>query len=409
MSNLFTSYKLGPVILRNRTIRSAAFEAMCKDYKPTQALFDYHVSVAKGGIGMTTIAYSSVCKSGLSFTTQLLLCKEIIPELRKLTDAIHKEGAAASIQIGHCGNMTHRSTAGCKPVSASNGFNMYSPTFVRGLKTSEIYDLIKCFGNAVNVAYESGFDCVEIHAGHGYLLSQFMTDTLNRRKDEFGGSFENKIRFANLALHESLKAAKGRIAVTVKMNMRDGFKGGMDIDESLELGKTFQKTGADGLVLSGGYVSKCPMYVMRGSMPIKSFTYSMPQLWLKYGIKLIGKYMIKPYQYNDLYFLDDAIKFRHFLPDMNLIYVGGVSSRQEADEVIDNGFQLLQMGRALVCEPDFVNKMKEDETYHAKCEHVNFCVSSIYNRSMICYQNVNHQLPKCVIKEISKIQSQQQH
>ena len=101
MSDLFTPYKLGPVTLRNRTVRSAAFEAMCKDNKPTQELFDYHTAVARGGIGMTTVAYAAVCESGLSFNSQLWLRPEVVPELKKLTDAIHAEGAKDSIQLAH--------------------------------------------------------------------------------------------------------------------------------------------------------------------------------------------------------------------------------------------------------------------------------------------------------------------
>ena len=403
MSSLFTPYKLGPVTLRNRTIRSAAFEAMCKDNRPTDSLYNYHLSVARGGIGMTTLAYPAVCRSGLSFNTQLLMCDEIIPDLRRITDAIHKENAAASIQIGHCGNMTHRSTCGQMPISASNGFNLYSPSIVRRMKKSEIYDVIKSFGEATHIAYEAGFDCVEIHAGHSYLLSQFMSDRLNHRKDEFGGSFDNRIRFAKLALEECLNAAQGKIAVILKMNMRDGCRRGMDIDESIELAKVFQKTGADGIVLSGGCVNITPMYVMRGKMPIRSFTYSMPQWWLKLGIRMFGNVMIKPYPYKDLYFLEDAMRFRKELPDMNLIYVGGVSSRESADKIIDSGFQLLQMARSLVCEPDFVNKMQNDAHYVSKCEHANHCVASIYNRCMICHQNETEPLPASITKEINRI------
>lgn len=126
-SVLFTPYRLGQVTLRNRTIRSAAFESMGKDFSPTQQLKDYHVSVARGGIGMTTLAYAAVCRSGLSFKSQLWLRRRS-SALRDITDAIHKEGAAASIQIGHCGNMTHYSTAGQIPIRASSGFNLYAYT-----------------------------------------------------------------------------------------------------------------------------------------------------------------------------------------------------------------------------------------------------------------------------------------
>ena len=135
-------------------------------------LYDYHRSVARGGIGMTTLAYASVTRNGLSFPHQLWLRPEIVPGLRRITDAIHAEGAAAGIQIGHCGNMSHRGICGCTPLSASSGFNIYSPTFVRGLRKNEIPGIAKAFGTAVKLAREAGFDAVEVHAGHGYLISK---------------------------------------------------------------------------------------------------------------------------------------------------------------------------------------------------------------------------------------------
>ncbi|MBQ5836896.1 MAG: NADH:flavin oxidoreductase, partial [Alistipes sp.] len=175
-SKLFTPYKLNEhITLRNRTIRSAAFESMGKDFNPTQKLKDYHVSVAKGGVGMTTLAYASINRSGVSFNSQLWLRDEVVEPLKDITDAIHAEGAAAGIQVGHCGNMTHWSTAGSFPVSASNGFNLYSPTFHRRMSHKEIAETAKDFGKAVHLAHEAGFDSVEVHAGHGYLISQFLS------------------------------------------------------------------------------------------------------------------------------------------------------------------------------------------------------------------------------------------
>ena len=138
MSELFTPYRIGPLEIRNRTIRSAAFEGMCENNSPSKSLFDYHTAVARGGIGMTTVAYAAVCRSGLSFERQLWMREEIVPELRKLTDAIHAEGAKASIQLGHCGNMSHKRICGCLPYGASSGFNLYSPTFVHGMNQGRI-------------------------------------------------------------------------------------------------------------------------------------------------------------------------------------------------------------------------------------------------------------------------------
>ena len=135
--------------------------------------------------------------------------------------------------------------------------------------------MAKEYGKAVNLARECGFDAVEIHAGHGYLISQFLSPYTNHRHDEYGGSLENRMRFMDMVMEEVMKAAKDDMAVLVKMNMRDGFKGGMELEESLQVAQRLKEDGAHALVLSGGFVSKAPMYVMRGAMPIKSMTYYM--------------------------------------------------------------------------------------------------------------------------------------
>ena len=215
-SVLFTPAKIGPLTLRNRTIRSAAFEGMAENYSPSEKLFNYHTSVAAGGIGMTTLAYASVSRSGLSFESQLWMRPEIVSGLRRITDSIHSHGAAASIQLGHCGNMTHISTAGQIPIGASTGFNLYSPTIVRGMNKKEIISVAKDYGKAVNLAREAGFDAVEIHAGHGYLISQFLSPYTNHRHDEYGGSLDNRMRFMRMCMNEVMEAAGTDIAVTVK-------------------------------------------------------------------------------------------------------------------------------------------------------------------------------------------------
>lgn len=399
---LFTPAQIGPVTLRNRTIRSAAFEGMGKDNNPTEQLRDYHLSVARGGVGMTTLAYAGICRSALSFKTQLWLRPEIVPSLREITDGIHSFGAKASIQIGHCGNMTHKSTAGCIPVGASTGFNLYSPTIVRGLHKHELKELARNFGDAVRTARDAGFDCIELHAGHGYLISQFLSPYTNHRKDEYGGSLDNRMRFMRECMEEVMKAAESDIGVLVKTNMRDGFKGGLETDDCLKVAKELQNLGAHALVLSGGFVSKAPMYVMRGEMPIYSMTYYMPQLWLKYGVRWFGKYMIPKSPFRELYFLDDARRFRREL-DMPLVYVGGVVSRENADHVLDDeNFDFIQMGRALINEPDFVNRMREQECHRCGCDHINYCIARMYSKEMACHKHL-HDLPPKILKEIDQI------
>jgi len=395
-SIIFTPCEIGPITLRNRVIRSAAFENMAYGNRPSDDLFNYHTAVARGGVGMTTVAYAAVSQSGLSFNGQLWMREEIVPDLKRLTDAVHSYGAKASIQLGHCGNMTHHSTCGCMPVGASGGFNMYSPTFVRKLRKAEIYELVLDFGKAVTLARKAGFDCVEIHAGHGYLIS-------------FGGVLDNRMRFMKLVIEEVMRAAGHDMAVVVKMNMHDGFNKGMDKDDCIIVAKELEKLGVHALVLSAGFVSKAPMEVMRGAMPLKTLRYYMDPKkfwWLKAGLALFGRKLIPTVPFSEGYFLEEAKEFRAALK-MPLIYVGGMVSREKMEEVLDSGFVALQMARALINDTDFVNKLHSGEVTRSGCKHSNYCIGRMYTLDMKCHHCVDEELPKAIQKEIKKAEKKQ--
>lgn len=405
-TSLFTPAAIGPLTLRNRTIRSAAFESMCPGNAPSKQLLEYHRSVAAGGVGMTTIAYAAVAQSGLSFERQLWMRPEIVPGLRRVTDAIHQEGAAASIQLGHCGNMSHKSICGVLPVGASSGFNLYSPTLVRGLRSGELPQLAKAYGESVRLAREAGFDAVEVHAGHGYLISQFLSPYTNHRKDAYGGSLENRMRFMDQVMEEVMEAAGSDLAVLVKTNMRDGFRGGMEIEEALQVARRLVHDGAHALVLSGGFVSKAPMYVMRGAMPIRTMTHYMDCWWLKYGVRMVGKWMIPTVPFREAYFLEDALRFREAIPEIPLVYVGGLVSRPKIEEVLGHGFEFVQMGRALLNEPGFVNRMRDDAQARCSCGHSNYCIARMYSVDMACHQHLQEKLPPCLQREIEQLEKQ---
>lgn len=407
-NKIFEEAHIGPLTLRNRTIRSAAFESMCPGHEPSQSLYDYHTSVARGGVGMTTVAYAAVTESGLSFDRQLVMRKDIVPGLRKLTDGIHAEGAAAGIQLGHCGNMSHKEICGCIPVGACTGFNLYSPTIVRGLRKDELHPLARKFGDAVRLAREAGFDSVEIHCGHGYLIDQFLNPYFNHRRDEYGGSLENRMRFMTLCVEEAVKAAAGDIAVICKMNMRDGLKKGISIEQhSLPVARRLQELGVHAIVLSGGLVSATPMYVMRGEMPIRTMTHYMDKAWLKYGVRACGKMMVPTVPYEEAFFLEDALKFRKAMPDMKFIYVGGLVAGDKINEVLSHGFEAVQMARSLLNETDFVNRLREDPHHRCGCKHSNYCIARMYSLDMACHQRLGETLPKDLQKEIERIEKEQ--
>ena len=405
-SPVFTPFNIGPVTLRNRIIRSAAFENMAYGNSPSQDLYDYHVAVARGGVGMTTLAYAAVSRSGLSFDGQLWMREEIVPGLKRITDAVHEAGAKCSIQLGHCGNMTHRATCGCMPVGASSGFNLYSPTFVRALKAEEIDALVEDFGHAVELARDAGFDCVEIHAGHGYLISQFLSPYTNHRHDEYGGSLENRMRLMQRVIRRVMEAAGDDMGVIVKMNMHDGFRGGMQEEECLEVARELERLGVHAIVLSAGFVSKAPMEVMRGAMPLRTMTHYMDPRkfwWLRALVRVFGRMMIPTVPYKEAYFLEDALKFRAAVR-LPLIYVGGMVSLQKMEEVLAAGFSGLQMARALIRDTGFVNKLQSGETDRSPCGHSNYCIGRMYTLEMKCSHCVDH-LPRKLQREVEKAEN----
>jgi 2,4-dienoyl-CoA reductase-like NADH-dependent reductase (Old Yellow Enzyme family) len=393
---LFEPCRIGPITLRNRTVRAAAFEGMAKDHEVTPALVDYHRQVAEGGVGMTTVAYAAVERSGLAFAHQLWLRKEAVSSLRTLTDVVHAAGARASIQLGHCGNMAKAALIGERPISASAKFNLYGPTWPREMNEGDIARTVARFGEAVEVAREAGFDAVEVHAGHGYLISQFLSPYTNRRRDAYGGPLERRMRYMREVMGAVRTAAGSDLAVLVKMNLRDGFAGGGELEDALVVARALEEAGADALVLSGGFVSRAPMHVMRGAMPLRVMGGLMAELpWLRLGLRLFGRALIPTVPYEDTYFLDDARAVRAHVK-LPLVYVGGASSRASIDRVLGEGFDAVAMARALIRDPAFVRRLEEDDARSqatrtptantdARCDHCNYCAARIYTTSMACH------------------------
>lgn len=384
-SLLFTPYKLGPLTLKNRSVRSAAFEGMCPGHLVSTDLINYHRSVAEGGTGMTTVAYAAVSRSGLSFSHQLWLRKEAIPGLKELTSAIHGAGAAAAIQIGHGGLMAKRSVSSdC--FSPSGGFNLFGPTWPRAMNQDDIRTVIKDFEKAIHLCREAGFNAVEVHAGHGYLISQFLSPYTNHRKDGYGGSFVNRSRFLREVMEQVMEAAGKDLAILVKMNLRDGFRGGMEPDEAAETARLLESIGVHGLVLSGGFVSRTPMYVMRGRMPVRVMGKYMPERWLGPWVQWFGQWLVRPFPYTPLYFLQDALEIRRQV-SLPLVYVGGVDSRDAIETALDAGFELVQIGRALIHDPGFIGKIQSGECRVSACNHTNYCIAVMYAGKMVCYRH----------------------
>ena len=190
----FSPVQLGPVRLRNRIVKAATSEGRSPDGRVTDDLIAFHRSFAEGGVGMTTVAYCCVSPQGASAPGQIVMNGAALPGLRKLTDAVHVAGAAISAQLGHAGVVAPKKLTGVTAVAPSRFVNPTSFAYCREIRRDEIAAVIDQFADAAQVAIDGGFDAVELHFGHLYLPSSFLSPLINRRKDEYGGDIDNRSR-----------------------------------------------------------------------------------------------------------------------------------------------------------------------------------------------------------------------
>ena len=235
--DVFTPAKLGPVTLRNRTIKAATYEGLTKDGQVTDALIDFHVRHARGGVGMTTVAYCAVAPAGRTDRRQIHWRDEAMSGLRKLTDAVHAEGAAVQAQIGHAGPVANPKSNKLPALAPSRHFHLTTQTVAKAATHGDIARVVEAHARAGRMAIEAGFDSIEIHMGHNYLTSSFLSPKVNHRKDEYGGSLANRARLAREIGRAVRDAVGDRIAVTAKLNMDDGVPGGFWIDEAIQVAR----------------------------------------------------------------------------------------------------------------------------------------------------------------------------
>ncbi|MGD9619838.1 MAG: NADH:flavin oxidoreductase [Mycolicibacterium sp.] len=384
--DVFAPAPLGPLTLRNRIIKAATFEGATPQALVTDDLVTYHRLPAAGGVGMTTVAYLAVTPGGRTDGKQIYWRPEAMPGLRRLTDAVHAEGAAISAQIGHAGPVANARSNEALAYAPVRFFNPLSMRFARKASREDIDDIIEAHAHAARYAIDAGFDAVEVHLGHNYLASSFLSPLINRRDDEFGGSLANRAKVARatvLAVRRAVDKAGAPIAVTAKLNMTDGVRGGISIEEALQTAKWLESDGGlDAIELTAGSSLVNPMYLFRGDVPIKEFAAAFKPP-LRWGIRMTGTKFLRQYPYRDAYLLRDAKRFRAEL-SMPLILLGGITSRETMDLAMAEGFDFVAMGRALLAEPDLCNRIQADGPRHevrSVCNHCNQCMATIYSRT----------------------------
>jgi 2,4-dienoyl-CoA reductase-like NADH-dependent reductase (Old Yellow Enzyme family) len=249
---------------------------------------------------------------------------------------------------------------------------------LRAVDAAGIERIVEDYRRAAGRAVSAGFDSIEVHVGHNYLLSAFLSPKLNRRHDEFGGSVENRARFARQVLCAVRDAVGDKVAVTAKLNMADGVPGGLWLEDSLEVASLFEADGVlNAIELTGGSSLGNPMYLFRGEAPLQEFGATLPGP-VRFGFKFIGGRFLKSYPFEEAFFLPYA---RQFLAALStpLILLGGVTRLDTIEAALDEGFAFVAMARALLREPDLVNRMQADSATSSLCIHCNKCMPTIYS------------------------------
>jgi 2,4-dienoyl-CoA reductase-like NADH-dependent reductase (Old Yellow Enzyme family) len=364
-------------VLRNRVIKAATFEGATPNGVVTDELVDFHLRPARGGVGMTTVAYCAVSPEGRTDRHQIWLRPEVVPDLSRLTDAVHAEGAAVSAQIGHAGPVANAASNRAPALGPGRRLSPLSFHVTRAAAANDLDRLTRAHADAALLAAESGFDAVEIHFGHNYLVSSFLSPRLNRRDDRYGGSLRNRARLA-LDIARAVRDAVGhRIAITAKLNMDDGVPGGFWLDESVQVGQWLEADGSvDALELTAGSSLLNPMYLFTGDAPVREFAarFPAPQRW---GIRLGGSAFLRSYPYEEAYLLDRARQFRAALR-VPLILLGGITRKETMELAMAEGFEFVAMARALLREPDLVSRIRSEPATRSLCIHCNKCMPTIY-------------------------------
>ena len=374
----FAPARLGPVALRNRIIKAATFEGVMRRGAVSDELVEFHRRVAAGGVGMTTVAYCAVSMDGRVQRDTLVMDPERIGDLRRLTDAVHGEGAAIQAQLGHAGLVANTRSNGMPTMAPSTRFSAPAMARVRAATDEQLDRVVDDFVRATGVAAEAGFDSVEVHLGHNYLLSSFMSPNLNKRTDRYGGSLERRTAYPRRVLAAVREAAPDHMAVTAKFNMADGVPGGLWLDESLPMAKLLEADGhLDALQLTGGSSLLNGMYFFRGDVPLREFRAAQPAV-VGLGLKFYGPKLFPKYPFEEGFFLPFARQFRDELK-MPLVLLGGINLRETIDGAMAEGFEFVAMARALLREPDLINRMQTEDGHEGLCVHCNKCLPTIYS------------------------------
>ncbi len=378
---LFYETKIGDINLRNRIIRSATHDGLAQENgAPDDKLIAKYEHLAKNEVGCIITGYAAVSRNGVSPYPRMMKIydDETIGRYKKLTDAVHRHNTPIILQIAHCGRQTSSKAIGVQKVAPSDVLHMFYPDRAKILTEPEIFDIIEDFISAAIRAQMAGFDGVQLHGGHGYLLHDFLSPYGNRRKDKWGGSLENRCTIVELII-KGIKD-KSDLPVWIKLSAEDNRKGGMNIESAIEICKRLELAGCDAIEVSCGTVQdgmntmrseKMPMEaVFKYREPCASFPKQLNKIVLPMA-NLINPLLRQPTPLEN-FNVENAAKIKKNV-SLPIIVVGGIHNVSDMENIILSGkADFISMCRPFICEPDLALKLRNGQT-QAKCIMCNYC------------------------------------
>ncbi|MBD2859856.1 NADH:flavin oxidoreductase [Spongiibacter sp. KMU-158] len=371
---------LGPLRLKNRIIKAGTFENMTPNGMPGDTLLRFHTGFAEGGIAMTTIGYCAVSKEGALNANMLVMDEAIRTPLENVISAIHARNCKVSGQMGHCGAFSKNRSLNKRPKGASGGLNILGISegmwIAETMTLSDIQDMIEQYRKAARFMKSVGFDALEIHFGHGYGLCQFLSPLTNRRKDQYGGSMENRLRLPLEVLAAVREEVGKDFPILGKISMTEGRRGGLDYEDAMQIAIALDQAGIDGIVTSGGTSTMNPMLMFRGPSILPALLRYETNRIMRFLLRLVGRRMFPSMPFSELYFIEQAKRIQKAVK-CKIIYIGGACSGQSLQTLLDSGFDFFQLGRSLLADPDFADQLSADRNFVSRCKHCNKCVGTI--------------------------------
>jgi 2,4-dienoyl-CoA reductase-like NADH-dependent reductase (Old Yellow Enzyme family) len=350
MSILFDETQINGMNLANRFVRSATWSAMAsEDGRCTPKLVNLMTNLAKGGVGLIITGQAYVSHEGQAGQSQLgAYSDELIPGLRDMVQTVHDHGGKIVLQLAHAGLSANAKITGKIPMGPSV-IEKTAKKPTRELTHRDIREVVRAFGAAASRGREAGFDGVQIHAAHGYLLSQFLSPLLNRRSDAYGGTIGNRARVL-LEVLQAMRRGVGRdYPVLVKLNSGDFVDGGLIVEDSVQVGRMLEDEGIDAIELSGG------LLFSRELGPVRK------------GINSEAR---------EAYFQDEARAFKDKI-SVPLSLVGGIRSFHVAEQLVEDGVaDYISMSRPFIREPNLINRWRSGDLRKSTCISENSCLAA---------------------------------